>query len=190
MFWFIASLLLCFDYFYLNQIKKISLYLFVHKKPEAILKIIYNGEEIANYKINDFLNKKCYITYDFILYSIPVENEKYDNYVLRYESIEDILEVEYTSLKCIELTDLHIIINETEKYTFDFGRDQYFINGNVLFDRKFLQWYLKVHHNVQLERDDDYRVIFRDNENKFIRLPDYCYILIKKNNYVVVNLIN
>lgn len=191
MFWLIIpTLLMCFDYFYLNQIKKISLYLFGYKKPEATLKIIYDGEEIANYRINDFLNKKCYITYDFILYSIPVENEKYDNYVLRYENLDDILEVEYTSLKSIELTDLYIIVNETEKYPIDLGRNQYFINGNVLFDRPFLRWHLNVHCNVQLESDDVYRVIFRDNENKLIALPDYCYILIKNNNYLVVNLIN
>ena len=188
MFWLIAPLLLFIFIFYPDKIKKITLYIVDYNKKEAILKIIYDGHEIANYTFKDFMHLKEYVTCDFILYSIPVDNEKYDNYVLRYESVEDVLEVEYTSLKSIELTDVNIIVNETKTYPVDFGRDQYFINGNVLFDRKFVTWYLKS--NVQLESDDDYRVVFRDQENNLINLPDYCYILIKKNNYVIVNLIN
>ena len=191
MFWLIIAPLLLFVYFfYPEQIKKIRLYLFAYTKPEPMLKIIYDGEELANYTFKDFLHFKKYITCDFILYSIPIEHEKFDNYVLRYESVEDVLAVEYTSLKSIELTDVHIIVNESETYPIDFGRNQYFINGNVLFDRKFLKWYLKMHQNVYLDSEDDYRLIFRDHKKKNIILPDYCYLLLKKNNYVVVNLIN
>ena len=182
MFWLIIAPFLLFIYFFYN-IKKINLY----KNPEAILKIIYNGEEIANYTFEEFLNNKNSIICDFILYSIQVKN---DTYVLRYESIEDVLEVEYTSLKCLELTDVNIIINDSETYPIDFGRHQYYINGNVLFDRKFLKWYLNVFCNSRLAEMDDYKVTFRDHEKKLITLPDYCYLLIKRNKYIIINLIN
>ena len=182
MFWLIIAPFLLFIYFFYN-IKKINLY----KKPEAILKIIYNGEEIANYTFEEFLNNKNSIICDFILYSIPVNN---DIYVLRYESIEDVLEVEYTSLKCLELTDVHIRVNDIETYPIDFGRHKYCINGNVLFDRKFMKWYLNVFCNSDLEEVDDYKVTFRDNEKKLVTLPDYCYLLIKRNKYIIVNFIN
>jgi hypothetical protein len=186
MFWLIALL---FIIIFQDKIKKIGLYIFAYNKQEAILKIIYDGEEIATYTLNEFFHLKKYITYDFILYIIPVEHEKYDNYVIRYENIDDILKVEYTSLKCIELTDVHIRLKDKETYPIDFGRDQYFINGNVLFDPKFLKWYLKVNNNFHLTEDDEYSVTFRDNE-QLITLPDYCYILIKRNNFLLVNMIN
>ena len=177
-------------FFYPEQIKKIIQAVSSYNKQEAIMKIIYDGEEIGSYTFKDFLHLKKYITCDFILYSIPAEHEKYDNYVLRYERVDDVLEVEYTALKCLELTDVHIIVNEAETYPIDFGRNQYFINGNILFDRQFLKWYLNVHHHIKLADEDDYRVNFRDPEKKFITLPDYCYLYIKKKNYVIVNLIN
>ena len=110
--------------------------------------------------------------------------------MLRYESIEDVLEVEYTSLKCLELTDVHIRVNDIETYPIDFGRHKYCINGNVLFDRKFMKWYLNVFCNSDLEEVDDYKVTFRDNEKKLVTLPDYCYLLIKRNKYIIVNFIN
>ncbi len=152
-----------------------------------MLKIIYDGEEVANYTFKEFSNKKKYITYDFILYSIPVEDEKYDNYVLRYEHADDVLAVEYTSLKCIELMDVQIRVNDIETYTIDFGRNQYSINGNVLFDRIFLKWYLNMFCGIHLAEEDKYRITFSDHEKKLITLPDYCYLLIKNNNYIIIN---
>lgn len=180
MFWLIAPFLLFVYFFYQNK----------KNNTEAMLKIIYDGEEVANYTFKEFSNKKKYITYDFILYSIPVEDEKYENYVLRYENAEDVLAVEYTSLKHIELTDVQIRVNDIETYTINFGRNQYFINGNVLFDRNFLKWYLNVLFGIHLAEKDNYRVTFNDHEKNSITLPDYCYLLIKNNNYIIVNLIS
>jgi hypothetical protein len=192
MFWLIIAPVLLFIYFfYPEKIKKIIISLTSYNKQEAILTIVYDGAEIGNYTFTEFLKKKDSMTYDFILYKIPLLNHPiYDNYVLRYENIVDVLKVEYTSLKWLELTDVHMIVNETETYPIDFGRNQYYINGNILFDRQFLKWYLNVYHHIQLAEEDDYRVNFRDHEKKCITLPDYCYLYIKKNNYVIVNLIH
>ena len=178
MFWLILTPFLLFIYFFYPNKKN---------NTKAVLKIIYDGEEVANYTFKEFLNKKKYITYDFILYNIPIDN---DIYVLRYEDADDVLEVEYTSLKSLELKDVYIKVNDREIYSIYFGRNKYFINGNVLFDRKFLKWYLNVFCNRHLAEEDHYTIIFSDHEKKSITLPDYCYILIKRNNYVVVNMIN
>ena len=176
MLWLLAPFLLFIYFFYSNK-----------KNTKAMLKIIYDGEEVANYTFEEFSSKKKYITYDFILYSIPVEDEKYDYYVLRYENADDVLAVEYTSLKCVELTDVQLRVNDIETYTINFGRNQYFINGNVLFDRNFLKWYLNMFCGIHLAEEDKYRVTFSDHEKNSITLPDYCYILIKNNNYIIVN---
>jgi hypothetical protein len=170
------------EYFYSIKIKKIP----------TIIKIIYDGNQIETYEINDFLQLKNYITlnYDYILYEIPFDgNEHYDTYVLRYETINDVYLIEYNSMKIIDLTDMHVIVNETEKYSINFGRSQYMLPGNVLFDRKFMKWYLNMYCHTTLHETDTYKYTFRDHKMKFITLPDYCYLLLKKNNYTIVNYI-
>ena len=197
MFWFaiwaITPIVLGIEYFYPNKIKKFigTLSHYLYKVPEANIKIILDGEVVANYSFDVFLERKKNIVYDFILYTIPAQhNKKYDNYVLRYDNADDIVPVKYTGMKSIELTDFLVIIDETDCYPIDFGRTQYLVNGNVLFDRTFLKWYLNDYYNVLLNDRTNYRINFRDPEKKIINLPDYCYLLIKKNNFIIVNLIN
>ena len=83
-----------------------------------------------------------------------------------------------------------MIINESDNpITIDLGRTQYMINGNVLFDRPFLKWYLNMRCHTVLDEEDKYVVTFIDHEMNYITLPDYCYLLVKKNGYDIVNII-
>ena len=165
------------------------------KKQHAMIRMICDGDEIANYSFSNFiLNKdKINYEYDFILYDIPIVKkdnyEKYDRYMLRYENINDVLSVEYNSLKCFELNMIQITINESESHSIDLGRYQYMINGNILFDRPFLKWYLNVYCGIILCEEDKYVVTFIDHNMNYITLPDYCYIFIKKNNYEIINIL-
>lgn len=163
-------------------------------KPQAMIKFISDGEEIVNYTVPEFFKKKKTntLTYDFILYEIPSKKkdkyDKYDNYVFRYENINDVIHLEYNSLKCFELNMIQITINESDVvHNIDMGRNQYMINGNILFDRAFLKWHLNKYSNVILEPEDKYVVTFIDHNMNYITLPDYCYLFIKKNNYDIIN---
>ena len=109
---------------------------------------------------------------------------------MRYERIADVLPIEYNSLKCIELNMLQMTINGADiPITIDLGRTQYMINGNVLFDRPFLKWYLNMRCHISLEPEDKYLITFIDHEMNYITLPDSCYLLVKKNGYDIVNII-
>jgi hypothetical protein len=163
------------------------------KERQAAIKIIADGTEIAHYSLPEFQRAdKSRLNYDFILYEIPMQfdaYETYDTYVVRYENVNDVMEVEYsTGLKCIELNAMQISVNK-RTYNIEFGRKQYMLNGNVLFDRHFLKWYLKVHCGVTLQPGDTYMVTFIDQHMNYITLPEYCYIYVKKNNYEIVNVI-
>lgn len=167
------------------------------KPRQASLKVIANGNEVAKYSFPEFQaerEKEKLPAYDFILYDIPVKVndplDKYDTYVVRYEKAADVLDLEYTNttVKPIELNMVQININHTS-YTVDFGRKQYMLNGNVLFDRDFLKWYLNVHSNIRLESEDKYTVTFFDQHMNYITLPDSCYLYIKNNNYEIVNVL-
>jgi hypothetical protein len=83
---------------------------------------------------------------------------------------------------------IQIIINDSDEiHNIDMGRNQYMINGNILFDRVFLKWYLNKYLNVRLEKEDKYVVTFIDHNMNYVTLLDYCYLFIKKNNYDIIN---
>lgn len=167
--------------------------LLAKRPPQASIKFICDGDEIETCTIHDFKKNKN-INYDFILHEIPIikkdNYDKYDNYVIRYEKMADVLPIEYNSLKCFELNMVQIIINGSDNpITIDLGRTQYMINGNVLFDRPFLKWYLNMRCHIALDEEDKYVITFIDHEMNYITLPDYCYLLVKKNGYDIVNII-
>jgi hypothetical protein len=166
-------------------------------KPQAMIKFICDGDEVENCTFTDFINKRkkgITLNYDFILYEIPITKKDnytiYDKYVLRYENVNDVIHNEYNSLKCFELNMIQLMINDSIDIPIKLDQGQYMINGNVLFDRKFLKWYLNKYCDTILDNEDKYVVTFIDHNMNYITLPDYCYILIKKNSYDIVNDIN
>jgi hypothetical protein len=169
----------------------------IPQKP--LLTIVYDGNPISNYSFDEFLKnrKKLYnMNYDFILYEIPINKkdkyDKYDKYVLRYETIADVINVEYNSLKSFDLNMIQITINDNKDniYNIDFGRTQYIINGNILLDRSFLKWYLNMNFDVLLQDEDRYCVTFIDHNMNYVTLTEKCYLLIKKNYYDIIYIEN
>ena len=172
---------------------------------QPIIKFISDGKETQTYTIKEFMIMKNdmaandtsleQIKYDFILYETPIikkdEYTKYDNYITRYENMKDVLYIEYTSaLKCFELNMVQITINQAElPITLDLSPNQYMLSGNILFDRVFLKWYLNKYCNINLAVSDKYVITFIDHHMNYITLPDYCYLLIKKNGYDIVNIV-
>ena len=179
--------------------KVIKTYKYYLPEPQATLKFIQDGEEVAAYTFAEFRKKKYTTNYDFILYEIPIkpndshkyECDKYDKVVLRYQNAADVMYIEYNAYNGFELNVIQMTINDSPTvYSIDFGRSQYMMNGNVLFDRDFLKWYLNMQCGVVLENDDKYVITFIDHKMNYIILPEYCYLLIKKNGYDIINQID
>jgi len=176
-------------------------YLFLNENSSAVLnhtiKFIDDGEEVAVYTIDDFLLNKSKgtinINYDFILYEIPAKNDddKYDKYIFRYEKMNDILCLEYSNQKGIDFSNIQLSINGSSNiYKIEFGKTQYMMDGNILFDRAFIKWVLKQTHSICLDKLDQYLITFMDHTMKFITLPEYCYLLINQKKYDIINVID
>ena len=162
--------------------------------PQPMVKFICDGAETEKYTLTDFFNQSKNninkINYDFILHEVPIlikdKYTKYDNYVIRYQNVTDVIGVELNSLKCFELNMIQMKVNDVDEYTIDLGRNQFMISGNILFDRKFLKWCLNSNYNVVLEEEDKYVITFIDHNMNYIILPDTSFLLIKNNNYDII----
>jgi hypothetical protein len=184
---------------------------FFVRKPQPTVTFIHNGDEIVKYTDVELIyysvNNKIDFKYDFVLYETPIKNvskyDKYDNYVERYEKHQDLPHVNFYSMlnsptsniynanKTFELNMIQFTFkNSSNVYAIDLGRNQFTNRGNILFDRPFLKWYLKKYKQVKLNDDDKYTVTFIDHDMNYIILPHYCYILINKNGYDIINVID
>jgi len=180
---------------------------FLQKKEESRITFIHKGEEIVKYSVQEFLRNtiknKIDFSYDFLLHEIPIlmvgKYDKYDRYTIRYEN--------HKSLTCdkfyepnndsvanrgIEFNMIQFNLkNSTEEnktiFVIDFKHNQFMIKGNILFDRVFFKWYLEKVYKFVLTDDDKYTYSFLDHTMNFIDLPEYCYIMVNKDGYDVIN---
>ena len=124
---------------------------------------------------------------DFFLYEIPAtaRDKKYDTYVLRYDNPMDIVEIkEQTDLCTVKFDVIRFEFkNSVRLYNIKFGKQQYIIPGNRLFDRDFLKWYMKTQHNLTIKDEDKYLISFIDQEMNYVSFDEHSYILIKKDSY-------
>ena len=124
---------------------------------------------------------------DFFLYEIPASarDKKYDTYVLRYDNVEEIFEIKHQTDLCSVKFDVirFEFKNSVRVYNIKFGKQQYIIPGNRLFDRNFLKWFMKTHHNLTLKEEDKYLISFIDQEMNYVSFDEHSYILIKKDSY-------
>ena len=66
----------------------------------------------------------------------------------------------------------------------------YLVEGNILFDKKFVDYWLKTYHSVSLKENQEYDVHFVDKDvneitltpNNYIKLTDSDYIMLNKNS--------
>jgi len=168
---------------------------------KAYVKCIQGGEEVGNYEINDFLAMKENVAdeefktllkaTDFFLYEIPAtaRDKNYDNYVLRYDNPQEIVEIkEQTDLCPVKFDVIRFEFkNSVRLYNIKFGKQQYIIPGNRLFDRDFLKWFMKTQHNLILKEEDKYLISFIDQEMNYVSFDEHSYILIKKDSYEQMN---
>jgi hypothetical protein len=83
----------------------------------------------------------------------------------------------------VRFLDIMVLMNQ-EKYTIDFGINNFYIAGNILFDKVFIQWYLTTFFNVDLI--DTYTCIIMDQNVNLITLDVTNYILLAMDSYSIV----
>jgi len=115
-----------------------------------------NGKRENTVSIDEF-NKDIYSDlekFDMILYRFPSQecNDKYD--LLRLpcdkESLKDLHQKEYKCYKGkIHSPLLSFTDNSDEKYDLDFGYDNYYVVGNIIFDYNFIKWIMREKHKIE-----------------------------------------
>jgi len=173
--------------------------------------LLNNGNEIMNTKKNNNIEETInYIentnnknSYDFIIYEcvIPEKNTTYVRLTNNLESIykvnennNEIKSINYNNLEKSEVQFLSpTIVLKDNKYVFIPNDDDNIIKipktiylvDNILFHKSFIKWYLKKHHNVELEEHNnkEYSVQFFDNNMDFITISNKENIILEKTDY-------
>ena len=126
------------------------------------------------------------IDFDFILYYFPRAqlNGKYEADV---RILEDWLPLPAVQVVDLTLLAVQIIFNDTadDVIKLNFCKDNYCVQGNVLFSRKFMQWYLKEKHSRKLLDSDTFVVSFINKNMDVVTLRQES-ILILDDNYVII----
>jgi len=135
---------------------------------------------------------------DFILQFIKVgddtlNNNKFDYDVIRFNTYEELVEFN-TTHKCsytpspVKFIGMSIVIsNVSTQIDLDInsGKSNFFINSNILFDRPFIQFYLKKFHDICLKEEEDYTFSFIDSEIEVQKIKDDHYVELCNNNYKI-----
>ena len=162
---------------------------------------IKNGEEDKCFSYESFLklknNNKINFEYDFILHKVKVlDDNKLNTHtkcVFRYETPYNVISKINIlhEQKCIKFSAITCCFEKDGKpysVKFNYEKEQYYMNGNVLLDRPFVIWTLKKYHDITIESTDNYVITMMDNKMNIITIPDTCYIIIIDNdNYSIVN---
>jgi hypothetical protein len=163
------------------------------KEEESFITLVKDGEEISKYEFSEFMTLKENIVkdqYDFILYELPMQNNsKYETYIMRYNSHEDIMKIEYNVLNEFNFNVIRFNFKGVDvTYNINFDKNQLIVNGNILFDRDFLKWYLNKYHKAIVQDEDKYTVSFIDHSMNYTILTEDTYIIIKNKGYDIVNI--
>ena len=176
-----------------NFLKKYNIYnLLIKKKIDKKLIFVKKGEEIIIYDLeyNKFIKNKIHENifsldindYDFILL-------KDNNNIIRYKNIKDFKEnCCYTKTNKIFLS-LKLVV-DNKSYNLNLNNPNFYILNNLLFDYEFIKWYSNNILNININLENNYYILILDNQVKEYKLNKFNSIIIKKNNYEIINNMN
>lgn len=167
------------------------------------IKIIENGEIIKKYD-NEYLNKhndenKFAINTDIMIgnpinkYMIIGEYSDGENIkIVRFKNVNDIkLDGDYYTESGVKLLGIQLNIKNNGKIKQSlpilfYKNCNHFIENNILFDRKFINYYLKTEKMDVLDLDDNYEIVFFDNDINTHTITDPQYIKINKEDFETI----
>lgn len=166
----------------IKKYKKICTNYFVEYENNYIF--ILDGKEIKKCLDEDITNM-IDINYDMVLYKKRLTDNKKGNeeyYLIRYNNIEDINKTSIISNIKIHNPSINL---DNNIYKIELNYYNYLIVNNILFDRIFMKWWLLKYNNYKLEDDEEYNILFFD-DNMFIQnISDKESLLIEENKYSI-----
>ena len=123
--------------------------------------------------------------YRFIIYEwLAPTDPSYSSYILRFDSIDAVSDrFEFSEMKFLapRITvgdDDEADAQKVFELGDEFSNKNYYMAGNRLFDRDFVTWYLRRHHDFILKAKTYYRVDFIDNKMSMQRVtPDKALVI-------------
>ena len=145
-----------------NIIDPLLVLIFEKKEEENIL-IIKEGDIVDKSSYMYIKNYDSISDYNMILYEWELsENDKYDNYVLRFSNINEVNDKFKTSKVSLLAVELCMKTDDCDElYAIDFKKNNYYIVNNILFDKDFLKYWCNNILKIQLS--DNYEISFFDN---------------------------
>lgn len=164
------------------------------------IKLIENGEIVKKYDneyLNNYNDEK-----EFIIKNTEVMINKYmiigeysdeENIkIVRFKNFNDIkFDSDYYCESDVKLIGIQLNIknngNIKKSLPILFYKNyNHFIENNILFDRKFINYYLKTEKMDVLEIDDNYEIIFFDNDINTHTITEPQYIKINKKDFEII----
>jgi len=109
------------------------------------------------------------------------DNQKYKYQITRLRKEQSLANL--PPISTVHFVDITVHTNG-QKYTLDFGINNFYMEGNVLCDKAFLQWYLNTCFKVDLV--EPYTCTIMDADINCITLDANSYIVIQKDTYAVI----
>jgi len=159
-----------------------------YEKPTILC--ITNGKVINKLTGPDMqLLPTFFEEYDLVLYKERVHAENNNN---NYKYQFTRLDKGYSLANLPPPSEVHFVditvFTNDQKYSLDFGLNNFYVEGNILCDKAFLEWYLRTFFKVDL--GVSYRLTIMDANINFISMEASKQIVIKKDGYDIITSAN
>lgn len=169
----------------INIIDPLLVLIFEKKEEENIL-IIKEGDIVDKSSYMYIKNYDSISDYNMVLYEWELpENDKYDNYVLRFSNINEVNDKFKTSKVSLLAVELCMKTDDCDElYAIDFKKNNYYIVNNILFDKDFLKYWCNNILKIQLS--DNYEISFFDNNMEHHTLKQNQSIKILHDDFEII----
>ena len=168
-----------------NIIDPLLVLIFEKKEEENIL-IIKEGDIVDKSSYMYIKNYDSISDYNMVLYEWELpENDKYDNYVLRFSNINEVNDKFKTSKVTLLAVELCMKTDDCDElYAIDFKKKNYYIVNNILFDKDFLKsWCNNI---LKIQLSDNYEISFFDNNMEHHTLKQNQSIKILHDDFEII----
>ena len=170
----------------INKIYYLMDILIFEKEEEQNILIIKDGEIVDKTSYLYIKNYNNSSNYNMILYEWELpENDKYNNYVLRFSNINEVNDKFKTSKVSLLAVELCIKTDDCDElYAIDFKKNNYYIVNNILFDKDFLKYWCN--NFLKIDLSDNYEISFFDNNMDHHTLKQNQSIKILQDDFEII----
>jgi len=168
-----------------NIIDPLFILIFEKKEDQNIL-LIKGGDIVDKTSYMYIKNYNSISDYNMVLYEWELpENDKYDNYVLRFSKINEVNDKFKTSKVSLLAVELSMKTDDCDEvYAIDFKKNNYYIVNNILFDKDFLKYWCN--NILKIDLSDDYEISFFDNNMEHYTLKQNQSIKILQDDFEII----